>query len=64
MTPAYKQKDRNNLEVIRVNGSTYVRELFGRDAMKAVKELDSTGKFINVMQTTLMRKTEGKRFYI
>ncbi len=61
MSPALK---RENFEIIKIGGDVYTRELFGKDALKIVKELDPTGKNIYLMQTTLMRKTEGKRFYI
>ena len=53
-----------NMEVIRVGGTVYIKEPFGAQALKTVREMDPAGKSINVMQTTLMRKNEGRRFYI
>ena len=64
MTAALKYKEMQNMEIIRVGGETHIRELFGRKALKLAKESDPAGKFIDVMQTTLMKKNEGKRFYI
>ena len=52
-----------NMEVIRVGGTVYIKEPFGAQALKTVRDMDPAGKSINIMQTTLMRKTEGKRFY-
>lgn len=64
MTPAEQNRDYGNMEVIRIGGTTYVKEPFGPKALKAVEDLDPAGKFIDVLQTTLMRKAEAKRFYI
>jgi len=64
MSPSKKDRDYGNMEVIRVGGQVTIREPFGRDAAKLVRELAPTGKNINLMQTTVMRKGEGKRFYI
>lgn len=64
MSPALQNREMENMEVIRVGGTTYIKEPFGREALKTVRELNPSGKFIDVMQTTLMRKQEGKRFYI
>ena len=61
MSPREK---RENNEIIIINGEVYVKEIFGREAMKTVNALNQAGKTINLMQTTLMRKNEGKRFYI
>ena len=52
------------MEVIRIGGKTYLKEPFGPNAYKTVEDLDPSGKLIDVMQTTLLRKTEGKKFYI
>lgn len=59
-----KSKERENLEIIKIGGEVYIRAIFGREAMKTVRDLDPTGKNVSLMQTTLMRKNEGKRFYI
>jgi hypothetical protein len=58
-----KSKERENLEIIKIGGEVYIRDIFGRDALKTVRDLDPTGKNVSLMQTTLMRKNEGKRFY-
>jgi len=63
MAPALKEK-RKHMEIISIGRQVYFRAPFGKDALKVVRELDPSGKFIDVMQTTLMRKNEGKRFYI
>jgi hypothetical protein len=63
MTPAHKNKNYKSKEVVKVNGAVYIREPFGREALKTINELEPAGKTINVMQTVLMRKNEGKRFY-
>jgi len=59
-----KSKERETLEIIKIGGEVYIRDIFGRDALKTVRALDPTGKNVSLMQTTLMRKNEGKRFYI
>ncbi len=63
MTPR-TQQELANMEVIRINGKTYMKEPFGPQAFKIVDDMDTAGKFVDTMQTTLMRKQEGKRFYI
>jgi hypothetical protein len=63
MSPALQNKDMENMEIIRVGGTTYIKEPFGRDALRRARETNSCGKFIDVMQSTLLRKTEAKRFY-
>ena len=62
MTPR-DQKEYSKMEVIRVGGQVYFREPFGGKAAEIVEEQNTVGKNINVMQTVLMRKNEGKRFY-
>lgn len=59
-----ENKKYDNMEVIRIGGRVYFREPFGSKAVRAIEELNTVGKNIDLMQTVLMRKNEGKRFYI
>jgi len=59
-----ENKKYDSMEVIRIGGHVYFREPFGSKAIKTIEELNTVGKNIDHMQTVLMRKNEGKRFYI
>ena len=52
-----------NMEIIRINGKTYMKEPFGPNSYGIVEEMNTAGKTVDIWQTTLLRKPEPKRFY-